>query len=501
MSTRDRERRTRFAAPPELHVPPLTDPGGDVFEGTTTATRTLTTCWDTHDLRLVRAGASLHHTDDGWRLALPSPDDDRGDNAPATQHHVGDPDRPPSVAIDLVTAFTRGAPLEAIATLRTTQRRVPITTADGGPVACIIDEDIEAIEGAATTPRVRELVVEWNSAASRQQRTALDARLRSVGAEPVEPVPVIVRLFGARASAPSDAAPVKAAGASGSVAEVLCAAIGEATQVLVANDPGARLGDDPEAVHQMRVAARKVRSHLRTFRKLVDEPWANGLREELQWLGELLGDVRDSDVLLARLERNVAKIPAADRDLAHQLLAELRAHHADARDALLKGLCSARYTALLDRLIAAAQRPRLLLRVDARDDAEVLRGLARGPVRSLRNSVAALPDEPRDELLHNVRIHVKRARYATESVERAFGKPARALARALVDVQDVLGEHQDAVIAADWLRDAAVKTDDERVGFAAGQLAAVEHTAALAARKRWPSAWATVNKKKLRAWL
>ncbi len=500
MSTRDRKRPTRLAVPSEFRVPPLTDTGGDVFEGSASATRTLTTYWDTEDLRLVRGRASLHHTDNGWRLTLPHPTGKSDDAAPAPQRTEGGPDQPPSGATDLVTAFTRGADLEAIATLRTTQRRVPISGADGTPVASVVDEEVEVVDGERTTPRVRELAIEWNDAATRQQRTALLARLRSAGAEPVESVPVIMRVLGARASAPSDATPAKPAGAS-SVGEVLRAAIGEATQVLVANDPGTRLGDDPEAVHQMRVATRKVRSNLRTFLKIVDEPWATGLREELQWLGGLLGDVRDPDVLLARLERNVAKIPAADREFADQLLAELRAHHADARDALLEGLHSARYTALLDQIVTAARRPRLLLRIDDLDDADVLRGLVRDPVRSLRDSVAELPDEPSDEMLHNVRIHVKRARYATEAVERAFGKPARAFARALVDVQDVLGEHQDAVIASEWLRDAAVKTDDERVGFAAGQLAAIEHTAALAARKRWPSAWAAANKKKLRAWL
>lgn len=499
MSARDRKRPTRLAVPPEFRVPPLTDTGGDVFEGPASATRTLTTYWDTEDLRLLRAGASLHHTDSGWRLVLPAVGK-RADDTPAAQRPEGGPDSPPAEAIELVTALTRGADLVAIATLRTTQRRVPISAADGTTVASVVDEEVEVVEGESATTRARELAIEWNAAAARQQRTALVARLRSAGAEPVDPVPVIVRVLGERASAPADCTPLKTDRAR-SVTEVLSAAIGEATQALIANDSGARLGDDPEAVHQMRVATRKVRSHLRTFRKLVDEPWSTGLREELQWLGGLLGEVRDPDVLLARLERNVAEIPAADRDYADQLLAELRAHHADARDALMEGLRSARYTTLLDQLVAATQRPRVLLRVDDRDDAEVLRGLVRNPVRSLNDSVAALPDEPPDEMLHDVRIHVKRARYATEAVERAFGKPARVYARALVDVQDVLGEHQDAVIAAEWLRDAAVKTDDERVGFAAGQLAAIEHTAALAARKRWSAAWASANKKKLRAWL
>jgi CHAD domain-containing protein len=307
-------------------------------------------------------------------------------------------------------------------------------------------------------------------------------------------------MLGERANAPSETAPRPVAGAD-RVAATLSAALGASANALVAHDPEARLGDDPESVHQMRVATRKIRSHLRTFFKLVDEPWALGLREELQWLGGLLGDVRDAEVLLDRLENNVSRLPSSDRDSAELLLADLRAHHADARDSLLAGMRSDRYVTLLDQLVAAAHRPRLLLRIDDQADDDILRGLVRGPVRSLRDAVSSLPDDPPDAALHEVRIQAKRARYATEAVVPVFGKRARALARALVEIQDVLGEHQDAVIAADWLRDAAVKTDDERVGFAAGQLAALEHTAALAARKRWPATWAAADKKKLRTWL
>jgi len=497
VSTRTRD--LRLVTPAGFRLPPLTDAGGDVFEGPPGSTRTITTYWDTEDLRLTRAGVTLRHADDGWHLALPRPAGGVA-AAPAAQRPEGEPGEPPTVATDLVTAFARGAALDSIATLRTTQRRVPVNGANGALAAAVVDEEIEVVDGDNTMPRVRELVIEWHAGVTRQQRAALLARLRWAGAEPVEPVPPIVRVLGERAGAPADVAPRQVVG-GGSIAETLSGALAEATSVLVANDPGTRLGDDPEAVHQMRVATRKIRSHLRTFLRLVDEPWATGLREELHWLGGLLGEVRDAEVLLERLEKNIARIPTADRDSAEQLLADLRAHHADARDALLEAMRTDRYVALLDQLVSAAQRPRLLLRIDDQDDAEVLRGLVRGPVRSLRDAVASLPDQPPDEALHDVRIHVKRARYATEAVEPAFGKRARAFAQALVDVQDVLGEHQDAVIAADWLRDAAVKTDDERVGFAAGQLAAIEHAAALATRKQWPAAWEAADKKKLRAWL
>jgi CHAD domain-containing protein len=102
-----------------------------------------------------------------------------------------------------------------------------------------------------------------------------------------------------------------------------------------------------------------------------------------------------------------------------------------------------------------------------------------------------------DEALHATRIRAKRVRYAAEAVAPVFGKPARAFARAAATLQDVLGEHQDAVVASAWLREAAGPTAQ---AFAAGQLAAIEAEAARSARAAWPSAWKTLSRKRLRFW-
>jgi CHAD domain-containing protein len=179
----------------------------------------------------------------------------------------------------------------------------------------------------------------------------------------------------------------------------------------------------------------------------------------------------------------------------------LRSDRDRRRTPLLEALRSDRYTALLDSLVRGAQRPRLLLRIDDEPDSDILRRLVTRPWTHLRDAVEALGDEPPDAELHATRIRIKRARYAAEAVEAAFGKPARAFARALTEAQDVLGEHQDAVIAAEWLRRTAARENDESVGFAAGQLAAFEHVNALAARATWPEAWKRASKGRLRDWL
>ena len=152
---------------------------------------------------------------------------------------------------------------------------------------------------------------------------------------------------------------------------------------------------------------------------------------------------------------------------------------------------SERYDALLDRLVLASQRPRLLLRVDDADDDELMRAAVRRPWERLNESVDALPPDPTDSALHDIRIRAKRARYAAEAVDPAFGKPARAFAPALVDVQDMLGEHQDAVVAGEWLRRAAAQSDHGHEGFAAGVLAAIEARAAQTSRAAWPACGST----------
>jgi len=253
-------------------------------------------------------------------------------------------------------------------------------------------------------------------------------------------------------------------------------------------------------VHQARVATRRLRSHLRTFRAVVEPAWAGSLRDELGWLGDELGAVRDADVLLDRLRARVAALDDPDRDAAQPILDRLAAQQATARAALLEGLRSPRYLGLLERLVDASQHPRIVPWARG-DDRETLRALVRRPWRRLRAAVEELPDRPPDPALHAVRIKAKRARYAAEVMEPAFGAPARRLARALTRVQDVLGEHQDAVVAGAWLRSTALGLHDPAAVYAAGELAAAERAAAEAARSEWPRVWRAASRAQLRRWL
>jgi CHAD domain-containing protein len=149
--------------------------------------------------------------------------------------------------------------------------------------------------------------------------------------------------------------------------------------------------------------------------------------------------------------------------------------------------------------VAAANGPALLLEADL-PAASVLPELLRRPWRKLTKAVKAMDDPPADEQLHAVRIRAKRVRYAAEAVSPLLGKEARSLAEAAADLQDVLGEHNDAVVAGRWLRDAVARARSVRTAFAAGELGGLERWAAAETREQWPAAWKHLKAKRLRAW-
>ena len=282
-------------------------------------------------------------------------------------------------------------------------------------------------------------------------------------------------------------------------AEAIRRAIAASVDRLVRHDPVVREGSDPEGVHQARVATRRLRSDLRTFSPLLDPEWVAGLREELSDFAGLLGAVRDADVLLIRLRKAAATLPEPEREAAGRVLADLEASRATERAKLLTAMDDDRYRTLLDDLHHAAAEPQVRPEVADQDAAEVLPALAARPWRRLRHGVAALGGDPPDAALHEVRILAKRARYAAEAVAPVVGREATDFAKAVAGLQEVLGEHHDAVVAQGWLRDAASRHPE--AAFAAGTLAGLEQAEAARQRAAWPEAWQAASLKRLRTWM
>jgi len=267
----------------------------------------------------------------------------------------------------------------------------------------------------------------------------------------------------------------------------------------LAHEAGVQTGGDAEDVHQTRVACRRLRSDLRTFDAFVDPEWAESLRTELGWLGAELGAVRDHEVLLERLRAEIDRLPDSERDTAARVVQRLVTNWETTRAAMLAALATPRYHALRAAMQDAATTPKCTEAASA-PARKALPLVVKRPWRKLAAGVAALGDDPADEQLHEIRIRAKRARYAAEAVAPLFGGQARKFAAAMAQVQEVLGEHQDAVVARQWLAETAVEVSAVEA-YSIGMLGAVEWEAARAARREFPGVWKQASRPGLRAWL
>lgn len=218
------------------------------------------------------------------------------------------------------------------------------------------------------------------------------------------------------------------------------------------HEPGTRLGEDPEPLHDMRVAARRMRAAFDLFAPFLPRR-AEGLRRELGRLGRILGAVRDLDVQLEELSgwrRAAAPEDAASFDA---LEARLVRRRGIARRRLLGALDAARYERFVARLSAFLRRGpgrRLAAgRAAARTAAPELIRRAYGKVRKSGEALTA--DAPAAEF-HRLRIRAKRLRYALEFHLPLYDGAVRAMIDGVTELQDLLGEHQDAVVAIEHLR-------------------------------------------------
>jgi len=495
------ERETKLVAPAGFRLPPLGGPDDGFLAEPQPPRRYTTTYWDTPDLRLARWGASLRYRDDeGWTVKQPADAREAAGVLVRDEHTLaGKPGKVPEAAAALLRIYVRGASLQPVARLRTVRQPVELRNAAGERLAELVDDQVQVVEGRRVVDRFRELEVELGDGAQPDILGKVLARLQEAGAsQAVEQPGKYRRALGDREVGPPELQ-VGDLDQDASVEQLLRYDLAASTMRLFGHEPGVRLGEDPEAVHQARVGIRRLRSTLRTFKPLLDQEWVGRLRDELKWLANLLGDVRDAEVLHARLTRRVAGLPQEDAAAGGRLLQDLLGQRDAARERLLQGMEERRYTALLDDLVAAVHAPAVL------PDAAGLASEASPPRvakawRRLRKAVKRAGATPSDEALHQIRIRAKRARYAAEAVKPVVGRPARTFAKAASNLQDELGEQHDAVVTEAWLRETA-SSSRGAVAVAAGQLIGAERAAAQAARGRWRPAWKTVAGKKRTGWL
>ena len=187
----------------------------------------------------------------------------------------------------LVTAYVRRAELQPRATLTTDRTTYDLLSADGAVLAELVDDRVDAVSEGANAAQFREIEVEDRAGGS-AVLDAVGAVLRDAGAVAGEFQPKVVRALGVQATAPAEPPHPQQVEAASPVRLLIAAVLQRHVRRLLAHDVGVRLDAD-DAVHQMRVAARRLRSALRDVEPLLDPAWGQRLQDELRWLGGSLG--------------------------------------------------------------------------------------------------------------------------------------------------------------------------------------------------------------------
>ena len=263
---------------------------------------------------------------------------------------------------------------------------------------------------------------------------------------------------------------------------------------ILLHDPGTRLGKDPEELHQMRVATRRFRALLRTGHVFLDPEWMTLLRQEVGWLGRILGTVRDYDVLLEDLQHEIDNLSHDDQATLKKLLSQLDSQRETARAILLEALRSPRYLMVLNQLEHAAYFP------EGVSTNVTLQEISSNQFRKLRRCVQKWDKNCSNEDLHRIRIRAKRARYAAELAEQSMGKPASLFIRQIKKFQDLLGSHQDAVITEQRLRELLPSSKSVEAGFSVGQIVERLRMRREHVRNQFIACWKKLRKRGKDAW-
>jgi CHAD domain-containing protein len=496
------EREVKLGAWPGFQLPDLDHIAPWVRAAEASDRQLGATYYDAADLRMVRAGVTLRHrSGEGgaeglWTVKVPVPG--KGGEDRTEVKVEGSPEAMPESVRAVVRGVLRTAELVPVARLVTLRHLVELRDGGGRLLGEVSDDEVSVLEGERIAARFREVEVEVTPGAPDTLLPAVVEQLRGAGAGEPDTTPKLVRALGPRALSPPDPA-VPALGKDPTAALVVQAAIASSVQRLLAHDPVVRLDSSSAGVHQARVSTRRLRSDLKTFAPLVEAEWADELRADLKELAGALGAVRDADVLSERLEEAAGHLDRADAPHAVRLVRRLQREREQHRVKLLELMDSDAYVHLLERLVEAGRAPRLTEAADA-PATRVMAELAAVPWRKLRKQIERLGPRPTDEELHQVRIRAKRARYAAEVVAPALpgaGKHAAAIA----DLQGVLGDQHDAVVAEQWLREAVNEGASRQQALIAGLLVAAERREVASRRSAWKSAWKAASATKLRAWL
>ena len=454
--------------------------------------------FDTSDLDLLRSKLTLRRRtggeDAGWHLKLPAAAGARTEVGLPLESADVDPlsATVPAGLADLVQGAARGRPLHPVARIRNRRTVRRLLDAAGTPLVEVADDRVTAtrisypdgapgpggVEGEAR--RWREIEVEIVDG-NREQLAAVVAVLQHAGATPASSSSKLGRALGSPTTEPSKRP--RTAGAA------VVTAAGRLRDSLIGVDRALREGTDT-ALHDARATARRLRSVLVIYRSLFKAGATRELRAGLQSLGAVLGQAHDLQVLHRRLTGQLVDEPTEYAAAAQARIGlEMGSAEPAALDAVGAHLRSDGYLALLRSLDLFLADPPFTGRAD-----KAAPTLA-GPLATAWSDLAALvkktTDDPtRETGFHDVRKAARALRYASESAAPVLGENTVVFAAAIEEIQEVLGERQDALTSGAWLADLALREDTDGVaGFVFGRLHAFEEAVAQGTLDDFADAW------------
>lgn len=451
-------------------------------------------------------------TDAGWHLKLP-PQAAAAAEGPQqrTELHapLGRPDVVPDSLLTHLHAYLRGIVPAPVVRLETRRTTYPLYGADGVHLADLADDQVTAVRLEDGSEAPRQQWREWELELVHGEPDLfgpVEELLTAAGARPAGHTSKLARALGtdkkaakraaaAEAPAGADAATGAAllAGKRAPAAAVVTVYVAAQIDQILAGDAAVR-AEEPEAVHDMRSATRRIRSVLAAYGRLYRASPVRKLRSELKWLGQLLGQPRDGEVLRGRLREQLNALPPGEGLAGATAMVEERtgADYDAAFRLLQEALGSARYFRLLDKLEDFRDNPpvRAEAVVPGRRAASKAVDKAAKRLRRSHKAIKRARLGREEELaLHRVRKDAKRLRHVAESAALVHGKRAGKVAKAAHRQQKILGRFQDAVVARDLLADMAAEYSDPATASIYAELLNQQEERMLAAKSGYRKAW------------
>lgn len=471
------ERELKLQAPPGFVLPDL--------PGTAIEPRRFTsTYFDTSDLLLASQSITFRRRVENrrglWQLKIPKA------AARLELEERGGPRKPPESMMKLLVASLRGGELLPVAKIRTLRTGVAVRDEERGDLAEVVFDSAQVLQGGRIANRFSEIEIELLQGEEADLKW-LASILKNAGASVGDQTPKAFRAL--------NLVPPKQEGGNRPDSDIarLQSAIGEQFKLVVAHDPGTRLGTDPEDLHQHRVGIRRLRSLLWSAKGMLDPEWTDSLRSELEWIGDEMNPVRDLDVMIPYLRADLEQLAPDEAAELEPFIKQLEAEREAARSTMLAALDEARYLALLNVLEEATRT------IKVQPQEATLRDGAVKAFRRMRRAANAMQEPLEDEPMHEVRRLAKKARYSAEVV-KGGGKVGKFLSK-IKDLQDILGDHQDAVVAEQRISDQLRTAEGSKAAFALGRMAERQAFKKHACRKDFPSAWQAVERAGRKAWL